>query len=141
MQFSSDDADVFGMTYGLNVPRHGAVSLGFTVSQAVLTSDATALGNRAAAAMMPSPRITSPARGAVVSGHRIVVKVTVSAGANGLPVTVAVNRQQAVLMSSSASRATYKAVLDEPFGQHRLTAVARDAGRNKRSTSITVRNK
>jgi hypothetical protein len=32
-------------------------------------------------------------------------------------------------------------VFDEPPGKHRLTAVARDAGGNQRSTSITVRNK
>jgi hypothetical protein len=140
--FSPDDATVLALGFILpHVPRHGAVSLGFTDAEAVLTSTARALGQQAVAAAMPSPRITSPAKGAVIHGHRTVVKVAVSAGANGLPVSVGVNRHRAVLTSSSATRATYRVVLDEPLGTNTLTAVARDDGHNKRSTSITVRNK
>jgi hypothetical protein len=139
--FSSDDPTVFGMGYTLDVPRNGAARLGFTDSQATLTSSAARLGKRAAGGMMSAPRITSPSTGAPVTGTKTVVKGVVRAGANGLPVTVTVNGHAATLRDRSATRATYKVVFDEPLGKHVLTAVARDAGGNQRSTSITVRNK
>jgi hypothetical protein len=90
---------------------------------------------------MRHPAIGSPGRGAVISGRKTVVRGSVRAGVNGLPVTVTVNGHPATLTAKSATRATYKAVFDEPLGKHRITAVAKDAGGNTRSASITVRNK
>ena len=141
LAFSGIDATAFGMHYALTVPKNDSVRLGFTDNVAIRTTVARALGRRAADAMMPSPRITSPAKGAVLPGKRTVVKGVVRAGANGLPVSVTVNGHRATLTATSAARATFKAVFDESLGRHTLTAVARDAGGNKRSTSITVRNK
>jgi hypothetical protein len=141
LAFSATDPTVFGMRYVLTVPRNAGARLGFTDSVAILTRTAQRLGRQAAAAMMPSPRITSPSRGAVLAGTRTVVKGVARAGANGLPVSVTVNGHGATLTRVSAARARFKAVFDEPPGKHRLTAVARDAGGNQRSTSITVRNK
>jgi hypothetical protein len=141
LAFAPGDATVFGMSYRLHVPRGGAARLGITDSEAVRTTEAARAGRRAAAAMMPSPRITVPDKGAVITGRKTVVKGTVKAGANGLPVSVTVNGHAATLTPEGASRATYKVVFKESLGKHTLTAVARDAGGNKRSTSITVRNK
>lgn len=141
LAFSADDATVFGLQYALAVPKNGTAALGLTDSQATLTSTARALGSRAADDMMPAPRITSPARGAVITGKRTKVTGVVRAGANGLPVSVTVNGHRATLKPTGASRATYHVVFDESLGKHTLTAVARDAGGNRRSTSITVRNK
>jgi hypothetical protein len=55
-------------------------------------------------------------------------------------VSVKVNGHVATLTARSATRATYRVVFDESLGQHTLTAVARDAGGNRRSISIKVRN-
>ena len=140
LAFSADDATVLGMTYALTVPKHGSAHLGFTDSHAITTSSARALGTKAVADTMTSPRITSPAKGAVITGRKTVVKGTVRAGANGLPVSVKVNGHVATLTARSATRATYRVVFDESLGQHTLTAVARDAGGNRRSSSIKVRN-
>ncbi len=139
LRFASDPT-VFGLTYALTVPKHGAVRLGFTDSNATTTRSAKSLGARAAADMMPAPWITSPATGAVVTGKKTVVKGTVRAGANGLPVSVTVNGHAATLTARSATRATYRVVFRESLGKHTLTAVARDAGGTRRSTSIKVRN-
>ena len=141
LAFSDADATAFSLRYALAVPQDGSTRLGFTDSVAILTRTAKTLGRRAAAAMMPSPRITSPSNGAVLAGTRTVVKGVVTAGANGLPVSVSVNGHHATLTPTSAGRGRFKAVFDEPSGKHTLTAVARDAGGNRRSTSITVRNK
>jgi hypothetical protein len=141
LAFAADDATVFGMQYSLTVPKNGVVALGFTDSQATLTSTARALGSGAAADMMPTPRITSPGKGAVITGKRTKVTGVVRAGANGLPVSVTVNGHPAALKPSGAGRATFRVVFDESLGKHTLTARARDAGGNVRSTSITVRNK
>jgi hypothetical protein len=141
LAFSGSDATVFAMSYRLSVPANGAARLGFTDSQAVRTADARRMGRGAAAAMMPAPRITSPSKGAVVAGRRTVVKGVVTAGANGLPVSVTVEGHRATLKPTSASRATFRVVLDQAVGRHTVTATARDAGGNVRSTSITMRNK
>lgn len=139
--FAAGDPTVFGMSYTLKVARNGVARLGFTDSQSTLTSGAERLGKRAAADMMPVPRITRPAKRAVIKGKKTVVTGTVRAGANGLPVSVTVNGHAATLTAKGATRATYKVVFQESLGKHTLTAVARDAGGNARSTSITVRNK
>jgi hypothetical protein len=141
LAFSATDASVFGVDYSLHVPSHGSVQLGFTDSETVLTSSALALSKAAVAGVMPNPRITSPAKGAVVTGKKTVVKGVVRAGVNGLPVSVRVAGVQATITAISATKARFKAVLQEPPGKHTLTATATDAGGNKRSTSITVRNK
>lgn len=141
LAFSGVDPTAFGMHYALTVPKNASTRLGFTDSVAIRTTVARALGRRAADAMMPSPRITSPSNGAVLPGKKTVVKGVVRAGANGLPLSVTVNGHRATLTPTGAGRATFKAVFDESLGKHTLTAVARDAGGNKRSTSITVRNK
>jgi hypothetical protein len=139
--FSADDATVFGLRYSLPVHKSGATRLGFTDSHATLTSAATRLGRGAVAAMMPNPSIASPAKKAVLTGKKTVVKGVVRAGVNGLPVSVMVNGHPATITPTSAGRATYKVVFDESLGKHTLTARARDAGGNTRKTSITVRNK
>ena len=141
LAFAPGDATVFAMGYRLHVPGNGTARLGFTDSEAVRTSAAAQAGRRAAAAMMPTPRITVPGKGAVITGRKTVVRGTVRAGANGLPVSVTVNGHAATLTPKGARRATYRVVFKESLGRHRLTAVARDAGGNVRSTSITVRNK
>ena len=137
----TSDASVFGMRYGLDVPKQGSVRLGFTDSDATLTSTARAMGRRAVAQVMSSPTISQPVKGAVIEGTRTVVTGTVVAGVNGLPVSVRVNGHAATLLPKGAAKATYKAVFDESLGKHTITATAKDAGGNKRSTSITVRNK
>ncbi|MBV9923218.1 MAG: hypothetical protein JOY78_20525, partial [Pseudonocardia sp.] len=139
--FATGDASTFGLGYSLTVPKKGAVRLGFTDSDAVRTTSARAMGARAVVDVMPLPRITSPAKGAVVVGTKTVVKGVVHAGVNGLPVSVKVNGHSAAITATSARRATYKVVFHESGGKHTLTAVAKDAGGNTRSTSITVRNK
>jgi hypothetical protein len=141
LAFSDADATVFAMRYLLTVPKNATTRLGFTDSVAIRTTTARALGRRAAEAMMPSPRITQPVAGAVLAGTKTVVKGVARAGTNGLPVSVMVNGHRATLTAVSAARARFRAVFDEPLGKHVVTAVARDAGGNRRSTSITVRNK
>src|SRR6185369_1928758 len=73
LAFSAADATAFGMHYVLTVPKNAGTRLGFTDSVAIRTASARALGRRAAAAMMPSPRITSPSNGAVLAGTKTVV--------------------------------------------------------------------
>ncbi|MGC4112135.1 MAG: hypothetical protein QM747_17315 [Nocardioides sp.] len=141
LAFSSSDPSVFGVSYSLKVPKNGAARLGFTDSSGVRTSSAKHLGADAVSAVMAFPRITSPAKGAVVDGRKTVVKGVLHAGVNGLPVSVKVDGHSATITARGASKATFKVVLDEPPGKHTLTAVAKDAGGNKRSTSVTVRNK
>jgi hypothetical protein len=70
-----------------------------------------------------------------------VVKGVVTAGANGLPVSVTVDGHRATLASRTDSSGTFRVVLDQPVGRHTVTATARDAGGNVRSASITMRNK
>lgn len=139
--FSSSDASVFAVSYALKVPKNGAALLGFTDSSAVRTSTARRLGADAVAGVMAAPRITSPAKGAVVKGTKTVVKGVLRAGVNGLPVSVEVDGHPATVTPTSATRARFKVVLMEQPGRHPLTAVAKDAGGNKRSTTVTVRNK
>jgi hypothetical protein len=139
--FATDDGSLFGMSYSLQVPKKGSVRLGFTDSDALRTSSARAMGARAVADVMRKPTITSPADGAVVVGRKTVVKGVVRAGVNGLPVSVKVNGHPATITATSGNRATYRVVFHEPGGKHTLTTVAKDAGGNARSASITVRNK
>jgi hypothetical protein len=141
VSFAPGDATTYAVAYTLKVPANRDARLAFTDSAATLTSTAAGMGARAANAMMPKPRITQPSNKAVISGPRTVVRGAVTAGANGLPVAVTVNGHPATLTRRSAARATFKAVFDESRGTHTVKAVARDAGGNKRSTSITVRNK
>jgi hypothetical protein len=90
---------------------------------------------------MAAPRITSPADHAVVHGRSTTVKGVVVAGANGLPTSVTVNGHAAALKpTTSRSKATFAVTFSESLGRHTLRAVARDAGGNVRSTSISVRN-
>jgi hypothetical protein len=139
--FTNADPNVFDMSYRLRVPKGGSVHLGFTDSDGVLTSQAVALGHRAEQDMMQAPRITSPDGGSVIHGRTTTVKGFVTAGANGLPTSVMVNGHAAKLRpSKSGSKATFAVTFDESLGKHTLTAVAKDAGGNKRSTSITIRN-
>jgi hypothetical protein len=139
--FSTSDATVFGASYSLKVPKHGSATLGFTDSLGERTSTAKGLGKAAVSSVMSFPRITSPTSGSVIGGRKTVVKGVLHAGVNGLPVSVRVDGQPATITAHGASRATFKVVLKEPPGKHTLTAVAKDAGGNKRSTSVTVRNK
>ncbi|HEX3931729.1 MAG TPA: hypothetical protein VHW64_13570 [Nocardioides sp.] len=139
--FSTTDASLFGASYSLKVHKHGSATLGFTDSLGERTSTAKRLGRAAVSSVMSFPRITSPKKGAVVDGRKTVVKGILRAGVNGLPASVRVEGQPATITASGASRATFKVVLHEPPGKHTLTAVATDAGGNKRSTSVTVRNK
>jgi hypothetical protein len=139
--FASSDASELGLHYTLSVPKGGAARLGFTDGVDVRTSSARSIGTSAVAGVMPSPTITSPGVNAVVSGKKTVVQGVVRAGVNGLPVSVRVNGHVAALDVRSATKATYRVVFDEPLGKHTITAVARDAGNNTRSTSTTVRNK
>ncbi len=42
--------------------------------------------------------------------------------------------------NKSGSKATFSVTFQESFGKHTLNVVAKDAGRNQRSTSVAVRN-
>jgi len=142
LAFSDTDATQFSMRYSLSIPKKGSGRLGFTASTGWLTKSAAKLSKKAEAGMMPAPVITSPSPGATIPGERTVVKGKLEAGANGLPVSVKVNGEAATVTSNDAgTKATFRVVLTEPPGKHTLTAVAKDAGGNKRSASITVRNK
>jgi hypothetical protein len=142
LAFSASDASQFSLRYSLSLPKKGTSRLGFTVSTGWLTKSAAKLARKGAAAMMPAPVITSPSSGATVAGRKIVVKGKLEGGANGLPVSVKVDGEAATVTPNGAgNRATFRVVLNEPPGKHTLTAVAKDAGGNKRSASITVRNK
>jgi hypothetical protein len=138
--FADDDATTFEMRFRLTVPRGGSARLGFTDSDSALTRQAARLGRRGEAGMMRSPRITSPTRGAVIAGRSTTVTGVVTAGANGLPVSVAVNGHRATLKRTSSSKARFSVTFEESLGKHTLRAVARDAGGNARSTAIRVRN-
>jgi hypothetical protein len=140
--FSPTDASTATLTYRLTVPKGGSVHLGFTDSDGTLTSQAVALGKKGKADMMPTPRITAPAAGAVVMGTKTKVTGVVRAGANGLPTSVTVNGHVAKLkMSKGGSRATYQVTFTEALGKHTIVAVAKDAAGNHRSTTVKVRNK
>jgi hypothetical protein len=142
LAFSDSDASQFSTRYSLSLPKKGSARLGFTVSTGWLTKSAAKLAKKAVAGMMPAPTITAPSPGATISGKKVVVKGTLVAGANGLPVSVKVNGHAAsVTPNDAGTKATFRVVLFEPPGKHTLTAVAKDAGGNERSASITVRNK
>ena len=134
-------ATSFDLSYRLVVPAGGSTHLGFADADSALTRVARALATQSEAEMMTAPRITSPADGATVPGRSTSVKGVVRAGANGLPTSVAVNGHAAALKPNKAgSRATFAVTFSESLGRHTLTAVARDAGGNVRTSSISVRN-
>jgi hypothetical protein len=139
--FAHSGAGKFDMTYALTVPASDSVSLGFAESEAIVTADARSLGTLAVGDMVNAPTITSPADGAVLSSTRTTIKGKVTAGANGLPVSIVVAGHQATITKTSATTATYKVTFTEPVGSHTLAATATDAAGNaKASASITVQN-
>jgi hypothetical protein len=127
----------YQMTYSLPVPAHGTNAIRFTVSEGSTVAEATKLSQRAMAATVNAPKISSPSNGATISGHSIDVKGTVSVGANGLPTSVEVDGHQAKLTPGGK----FSIKLSEPFGRHTITAKAVDSGDNTASASITVKNK
>lgn len=133
-------SDAWETLHTLTVPSKGTVRLGYAVSEATTTAQARTLAHHAERAMLPAPRIATPADGAVVSGRSTTVSGTVRAGADGLPTSVTVDGHRATLVARSATRATFRVTFLESLGTHTLTAVARDAGGNARSSSVTVRN-
>jgi hypothetical protein len=142
--FAGGDATVFGAGYSLRVPPGGAARLGFTDSSTVRTSSARALGATAVTRVMHAPKIAVPKNHHVVHGKRLVVKGTVRAGVNGLPVKVRVDGHRATLTAHGVNRASYRVVLHlnpGKAGKHRLRVTAIDAGGNRRSTTITVRTR
>jgi hypothetical protein len=142
IRFSPGAPDTFAMSYRLSVPKNGTTQLGFTDSDAGPTGRAVALGTKAEADMMPAPRITSPAKGAVIQGRATIVKGVVRSGANGLPTSVTVNGHVAKAKpNKSGSRATFTVTFGESIGRHTLRAVATDADGNRRSTSLKVANR
>jgi hypothetical protein len=141
VHYDPTDDHSFWMDYVLTVPRKGTVSLGFATSESLRTTQARTLGARAVHAMMSAPRVTSPAKGALVKGQTTTVKGVVRAGANGLPTSVSVNGHAATLKpSKSGAKAAFSVTFKESLGKHTLKVVATDAGGNRRSTSLTVRN-
>jgi hypothetical protein len=140
VQISPTDVSEFEMTFPLTVPKGGVAQIGFADSEAVTTAAAKGLAAQGVADMMPNPRITAPDNHSVIKGKRTTVKGKVRAGANGLPVSVRVNGHAATLTRTGATTARFKVTFKESLGKHVLTAVARDAGGNRRSTSVTVRN-
>jgi hypothetical protein len=141
VQFShAPPTRTFAMPYALSVPANGSARLGFAVSDANLTSQVKPLAAVAKGEMMNTPSITSPANHAHLHGHAITVKGSVTRGANGLPVTVAVNGHSATLTVVSAAAATYKATFRLPFGTHTITAKATDIAHNTRARSISIHN-
>ncbi|MGC4112136.1 MAG: hypothetical protein QM747_17320 [Nocardioides sp.] len=129
------------MDYRLVVPKGGSAHLGFADSVSLLTSGASALGAKAERDMMPSPAISAPRDGGVVHGTKTTVSGVVHSGANGLPVWVKVNGQRVKLkVRKSGDAATFTSTFSEGHGKHVITVVAKDAGGNKRSSSVAVRN-
>jgi hypothetical protein len=144
LAFSPSDPTAYELDYSLTVPRNGSLALGFADSEAVTTAAVRKLGSQAVTDMMPAPRITSPADGAVLTLNKkktLTVKGVVTAGADGMPVSVKVNGVRASLTATGPSRATFTATVPAVKGKQHLTAVATDAGHNTRRTSITIRNK
>jgi hypothetical protein len=141
VRFGDGVTTSFDLSYRLVVPKGGSTHLGFADGDSALTRDALALARQSEADMMPAPRITSPAAGAVVHGRSTTVEGVVRAGANGLPTSVKVNGHAASLKPNKArSKAAFAVTFSESLGRHTLTAVARDAGGNVRSSSIRIRN-
>jgi hypothetical protein len=139
--FAHSSANQFDMTYALTVPASDSASLGFADSQDVVTATARSLGTLASGDMINAPTIGSPADGAVLSSTRTMVKGKLSAGANGLPVSIVVAGHDATITRTSATTATYKVTFTESVGSHTFAATATDsAGNTKASGSITVQN-
>ncbi|HEX4490528.1 MAG TPA: hypothetical protein VH914_04895 [Acidimicrobiia bacterium] len=139
--FAHFAASEFAMPYALTVPAGDSVSLGFAESEDILTPAARSLGNLASGDMINAPTITSPSDGAVLGAMKTTVRGTLTAGANGLPVSVVVAGHDATITKTSATRATYKVTFTESVGTHTLNATATDvAGNAKASASITVQN-
>ncbi|HEX3931728.1 MAG TPA: hypothetical protein VHW64_13565 [Nocardioides sp.] len=133
---------LFEMDYRLVVPRGGSARLGFADSSALLTTGAQALGAKAQRDMMPAPKIVRPSSGDVIKGTKTTVSGVVSAGANGLPVTVLVNGHRVKLkVGKGGTVAKFKDTFSESLGKHRIKVVAKDAAGNRRSTSVRVVNK
>ena len=140
--FAPASATAFELDYRLTVPTRGSADLGFGDSIAVRTTRALSLGAKAERDMMPAPRITAPTAGSTVKGTKTKVTGVVTSGANGLPASVTVNGHAAKLKPNKrGSKATYTVTFSEAPGKHTITAVARDGFGNKRSTSVTVRNR
>jgi hypothetical protein len=141
VRFGDGVTTSFALSYRLVVPKGGSTHLGFADGDGALTRDALELAKQSEAEMMPAPRITSPAGGGVVHGRRTTVEGVVRPGDNGLPTSVMVNGHAATLRPNRAgSKAAFAVTFSESLGKHTLTAVARDAGGNVRSTSIRIRN-
>ena len=78
----------------------------------------------------------------MLSSTTTTVKGKLTAGANGLPTSIAVAGHDATITTTSATKATYKVTFTESAGTHTLNAIATDsAGNTKASPSITVHNK
>jgi hypothetical protein len=141
ISFAHSSADQFDMKYSLTVPASGSAFLGFADSQNTLTSGAQSLGNLASSEMINAPTVTSPANGAVISGTTTTVKGNLTAGANGLPISVVVAGHNATITKTSATTATYQVTFTESVGTHTFNATATDSAANtKASASITVQN-
>jgi hypothetical protein len=134
------DPKQFALSYTLPVPAHGTAAIGFASSEASLTRAVQPLARAAEKDMMAKPVITSPRNGARVSGTSTTVKGKLVGGANGLPVSVSVNGHHAAITRTSATTATFAVTFRETRGKHRITALAKDAGGNTRSASITITN-
>lgn len=148
VRFSPTRDTSFELDYRLVVPRRGSVRLGFADSVAVRTTGAVSLGRHGARDMMPAPRVSSPRPGSTVSGSKLKVTGVVTAGANGLPVSVDVSAPgvvggQAKLKPNKAgTRAKYVITLTHVGqGSHRITVMATDAVGLHRSTKLTVKTK
>jgi hypothetical protein len=140
IQFAHSGRSDLALPYAFNVPAHGAFRLGFAESEGPLTSTVKKLAVKDVADMMNAPSISAPKKGAVIHGHSTTVKGSVTLGANGLPTSVRVNGHAARITTVSAAKANYAVTFRQPFGTHKLTAVAKDAAGNTRSKSINVKN-
>jgi hypothetical protein len=138
--FSAGGTTLFALPYALNVPANGTARLGFAYSKRVETTDAKTLAAIAVNEMVNPPTISSPANGAVITGHTTTVKGSVTLGANGLPTSVVVNGHAAQLTKVSATQETYSVSFSEPFGKHTINVTAKDVAGNTRSKSISVSN-
>lgn len=142
LAFSGGKADQLEMSYRLAVPASGLASLGLTDSERPLTTDVEALVAEAVADLrVPRPAITSPHPGGVVHGRRTTVRGTVTAGPNGLPVSVRVDGHLAKVTATSATKASFSVRFKESLGKHTLIAVARDTAGNTAHASLTIHNR
>jgi Glucodextranase, domain B len=141
IQFASDPTTRrFSLDYTVTVTAHNALHLGLALSEQPTAAAVASLGQRATAAMISAPTITSPAAGATVKGKTITVKGSVAVGANGLATKVTVAGHKAHL-TATATSAKYQASFTEPYGEHSITVTATDSAGNTSHRTIKVRNK